>query len=218
MWDIIKEDVIDAVQDFFNGNPYPKFFTSTNILLIPIKENPSFWNDFGPISLCTFFNKLIAKIIASRLTLILPKIISPNQIGFVKGRSIFDNILLAQEMVHDINAKIICGNILHKLDITKAYDNLNWDFLYKTLAMFGFNQKILLLIKNSIEKCFFFLLLLMAPTMVSSTLRTVLDKGTHFLLLCLSLLWNISLEGLRNFSDCTISSFFALMLDFLSRT
>ncbi|PKU61162.1 integrator complex subunit 11 [Dendrobium catenatum] len=207
MWDIIKKDVIDAVQDFLNGNPYPKFFTSTNIVLIPKKENPSFWNDFRPISLCTFFNKLVAKIISSRLSLILPKIISLNQTGFVKGRSIFDNILLAQEMVYDINAKITGGNILFKLDITKAYDNLNWEFLYKTLSMFGFNQNFLLLINNRFEN-YFFLPSLMAPIMVSLALITVLGKGIHFLLLFLSFLWNISLEGLRDCSAYNQSSFF----------
>ncbi|PKU59602.1 hypothetical protein MA16_Dca023459 [Dendrobium catenatum] len=93
-WDIIKFDVVDAVRDFFNGNSYPKFFSSTNIVLIPKKETTKFWNDFRPISLCTFFNKLVAKIISSRLMIYLPRIISSNHTGFVKGRSIFDNILL----------------------------------------------------------------------------------------------------------------------------
>ncbi|PKU60434.1 hypothetical protein MA16_Dca028244 [Dendrobium catenatum] len=158
-WDIIKYDIIDAVHDFFKGTPYPKVFSSTNIVLIPKKDNPNYWNDFRPISLCTFFNKLVAKIIAHRLSSILPNIISINQTGFVKGRNIFDNILLAQEMVHDLNAKVTGGNILFKLDITKAYDNLKWDFLYNVLKLMGFNDFFLLLIKNSIEHCFFFLLL-----------------------------------------------------------
>ncbi|PKU59033.1 integrator complex subunit 11 [Dendrobium catenatum] len=144
-WDIVKIDVVEAVHDFFRGNRYPKFFSSTNIVLIPKKDNTTFWNDFRPISLCTFFNKLLAKIIASRLALILLRIIFSNQTGF--------------EMVHDINAKGTGGNILFKLDITRAYDNLNWEYLYKILSLFGINQYFIILIKNSIENYFFFVII-----------------------------------------------------------
>ncbi|KAI0494122.1 hypothetical protein KFK09_024253 [Dendrobium nobile] len=154
-WEIIKIDVIAAVQDFFSGNPYPKFFSSSNIVLIKKKEGANYWSDFRPISLCTFFNKLNSKIIANRLAKLLPGFISLNQTGFVKGRTISDNVLLAQELTHDLNTKSTGGNIIFKLDITKAYDNLDWNFLYKILDLFGFNQNFILLIKNSIENCFF---------------------------------------------------------------
>ncbi|PKU75977.1 integrator complex subunit 11 [Dendrobium catenatum] len=164
-WEVIKNDVVNVIHDFFKGNAYPEFFASTNIVLISKKDNPTYWNDFRPISLCTFFNKLVAKIIAIRLSLILSRIISINQTGFVKGRSIFDNILLAQEVVHDLNVKGNDGNIIFKLDITKAYDNLKWNYLYKILHLFGFNQNFIKLIKNSIETCFF-LLSLMVRIMV----------------------------------------------------
>ncbi|PKU83495.1 integrator complex subunit 11 [Dendrobium catenatum] len=120
-WNTIKLDVLDAVNNFFKGAPYPKFFSATNIVLIP-------------------------------------KIISANQTGFMKGRSIFYNILLVQEMIHDINYKGKGGNIIYKLGISKAYDNLNWNFLYKILSLFGFCQTFIQLIKNSIENCFFLLL------------------------------------------------------------
>ncbi|PKU73296.1 hypothetical protein MA16_Dca022879 [Dendrobium catenatum] len=82
----------------------PRFFTSTAIVLIPKKDNPEHWRDFRPISLCSFFNKLTSKIIAIRLGALLPRLISPNQSGFVKGRLISDNILLTQELVHDLNS------------------------------------------------------------------------------------------------------------------
>ncbi|PKU86147.1 putative mitochondrial protein [Dendrobium catenatum] len=154
-WDIIKEDVINAVEDFFAGNSYPKFFSSTNIVLIPKKDGPKHWQDFRPISLCTFLNKVNSKIIAKRLINILPNIISLNQTGYVKGRSIFDNVLLAQEITHDINVKVKGGNVIFKLDVSKAYDNINWNFLYKILSLFGFNNLFISLIKNSIENCYF---------------------------------------------------------------
>ncbi|PKU80440.1 integrator complex subunit 11 [Dendrobium catenatum] len=61
----------------------------------------------------------------SRLTNVLPKIISPFQMGFVKGRAIYDNILLAQEFCHDLDVKVRGGNSILKLDISKAYDNIS---------------------------------------------------------------------------------------------
>ncbi|KAI0513597.1 hypothetical protein KFK09_009624 [Dendrobium nobile] len=63
------------------------------------------------------------------------------QTGFVKGRSIFDNVLLAQEMIHDLNAKISGGNVIFKMDISKAYDNLNWknDSKHNNICMDAMN-------------------------------------------------------------------------------
>ncbi|PKU82328.1 integrator complex subunit 11 [Dendrobium catenatum] len=154
-WDIIKVDIIDAVIDFFKGSPYTKIFTSTNIVLIHKIVGANKWNDFRPISLCSFFNKLISKIISKRLENILPRIISCNQTGFVKGRSIFNNVLLTQELAHEINTMVKGGNIILKLDISKAYDNFNWNFLYKVLSLFGFSDFFIKLIKNSIDNCHF---------------------------------------------------------------
>ncbi|PKU80635.1 Putative ribonuclease H protein [Dendrobium catenatum] len=142
-----------------NGNSMPRFFTSTAIVLIPKKDNPEHWSDFRPISLCSFFNKLTSKIIARRLGSLLPNIISPNQSAFVKGRLISDNILLTQELVHDLNLKTIGGNLLLKLDICKAFDNLSWDFLYDILALFGFSKFFIKIIKKSIENVWFSVIL-----------------------------------------------------------
>ncbi|PKU71973.1 5'-3' exoribonuclease 2 [Dendrobium catenatum] len=152
---MIKLDVLEAVKDFFVGNPYPIFFSFSNIILIPKKEVVNNWNDFRLISLCFFFNKLISKTILSRLVNILLKIIFYNQTGFVKGRGFFDSVLLAQEITHDIIAKVKGGNIIFKLDFTKAYDNMNWNFLYTILFLFGFSQSFILFISNNIENCYF---------------------------------------------------------------
>ncbi|PKU72688.1 Putative ribonuclease H protein [Dendrobium catenatum] len=158
-WHTIKNDLIDAVVDFSNGNVIPKYFTSSAIVLIPKKENPTSWNEFRPISLCTFFNKLTSKIISLRLGYLLPRMISLNQTAFVKGRLISDNILLAQELVNDLNMKIRGGNMFFKLDISKAYDNISWEFIYKVLELFGFSDQFIRLIRNSVDNVWFSILL-----------------------------------------------------------
>ncbi|PKU79583.1 hypothetical protein MA16_Dca000929 [Dendrobium catenatum] len=110
--------------DFFKGSVIPKFFSSTFVVLLPKNNSINTWNDFRPISLCTVFYKVLSKILMNRLTVLLPKLISPYQMGFVKGKAISDNILLAQEFCND-DVKCRGGNMIMKLDILKAYDNIN---------------------------------------------------------------------------------------------
>lgn len=71
-------------------------------------QNKEFVRHFSylrPISLSTFMNKIISRTLHERLTLVLPNIISQNQSSFVKERSIAENILLAQEIIRDINMR-----------------------------------------------------------------------------------------------------------------
>lgn len=60
-----------------------------------------------------------------RLVCVLPKIISPNQLHFVKGRNIMKNILLAQEIIRDINKRKKHMNIVVKLDMAKVYHRVS---------------------------------------------------------------------------------------------
>lgn len=73
---------------------------------------------------------------------VLPSIISHNQNAFVPGRQIQDNILLAHESFHYLKLKREGGNheLGLKLDMNKAYDRVEWDFLEEALLRFGFNH------------------------------------------------------------------------------
>ncbi|XP_019451753.1 PREDICTED: uncharacterized protein LOC109353847 [Lupinus angustifolius] len=96
--------------------------------------------DFRPIALANFQFKIITKVLASRLFVVAPKIISSHQRGFIHGRSIKDCICIASEAINMLDHKTFGGNIAIKLDIKKAFDTLEWDFLLQTLKTFGFNQ------------------------------------------------------------------------------
>ena len=127
-------------------------------MLLPKKASPSSWGDFCPISLCNVSNKVITKVLVSRLSGILPKLISPSQSGFVPGKLIHDNILLAQELVHDLNRRTRGGNVVLKLDMAKAYDRMSWPFLIHMLRAFDFSEHWLLLIHHSISNSWFSIL------------------------------------------------------------
>ncbi|KAJ6731270.1 REVERSE TRANSCRIPTASE ZINC-BINDING DOMAIN-CONTAINING PROTEIN-RELATED-RELATED [Salix viminalis] len=158
-WDIIGEDLVEAVIDFFNGGVIPKGASSTTIVLIPKVPHPKTWSEFRPISLCTMFNKIITKILTNRLSHILPKIILPFQSGFIPGRRIEDNILLVQEMVQSIDEKTRGSNVILKLDMMKAYDRIDWAFIIKIMRKFGFCSKMTDMIENCISNCWFSVLL-----------------------------------------------------------
>ncbi|KAH0692608.1 hypothetical protein KY285_019705 [Solanum tuberosum] len=98
-WEIIGEDVWNMVRAFFSGYELPRYITHTNLVLIPKKDVIDNFGDLRPISLSTFANKIISRLIHERLSTVLPRIISVNQTGFVKGRSITENVLLAQEII-----------------------------------------------------------------------------------------------------------------------
>ncbi|XP_042964656.1 uncharacterized protein LOC122298876 [Carya illinoinensis] len=68
-------------------------------------KRPTGFDKFRPISLCSVVYKVFSKILVRRLSPILNRIISSEQGAFLPGRSIFENISLAQEMIHMINKK-----------------------------------------------------------------------------------------------------------------
>ncbi|XP_074572721.1 LOW QUALITY PROTEIN: uncharacterized protein LOC141829202 [Curcuma longa] len=142
-WEIIKLDVYEAVLDFFQGGFFPRGMAATTIVLIPKMDNAQRWQDFRPISLCNVSNKIISKLMVNRLGKVLDKIISPMQSGFVAGRLISDNILLAQELYHKLNYHVRGGNLILKLDMAKAYDRIQWEFLFQIMKAFGFTEPVI---------------------------------------------------------------------------
>lgn len=149
-WDIVGRDLLDAVLDYFRGSAMPRGFQSTLLVLLPKKESPSSWADFRPISLCNVSNKVITKLLVQRLSTILPRIISPTQSGFVPGRVIHDNVLLVQELTHDLNRRTRGNNVVLKLDMEKAYDRMSWPFILQMLRCFGFSERWISLIRRAV--------------------------------------------------------------------
>ncbi|KAK3204757.1 hypothetical protein Dsin_018803 [Dipteronia sinensis] len=97
-WDIVGEDVISAVQEFFRSVLLLKELNATILALVPKVPNPSKMKDFRPISCCNTLYKIIAKIIANRIKPCLPDIISPSQSAFVAGRCLVITFFLCKSL------------------------------------------------------------------------------------------------------------------------
>ncbi|XP_009782788.1 uncharacterized protein [Nicotiana sylvestris] len=88
--------------------------------------------------------------------------ISEEQAGFVKGRSIVENVLMTQEIITDIRIRTKAGpNVVIKLDMMKAYDRLSWLFLTKMLRKMRFSERFIVLVFDIVGNNWFYVLLVM---------------------------------------------------------
>ncbi|XP_057786555.1 uncharacterized protein LOC131004001 [Salvia miltiorrhiza] len=140
-WEIIKTDVVSAVQTFFRSSYLPTGCNSSTMILIPKKKDVSTVADLRPIVLSNFFFKIISKILASRLSRIASTHISNNQFGFISGRNIHDCIMLSSEGCNSMQRTNRGSNMACKIDINKAFDTIRWEFIMQVLRANGYHEK-----------------------------------------------------------------------------
>jgi hypothetical protein len=139
-WDIVSKEVINVVLEFFTTSWILPGYNSNIIALLPKTPEASSIDQYRPIAMANFKFKVISKIIADRLASIMPSIISEEQKGFIHDRNIKDCLCIASEAANLLHNKSFGGNLALKIDITKAFDTLDWKFLLKVLKQFGFNE------------------------------------------------------------------------------
>lgn len=141
-WPLLKDKIVAAVLTFLEGGDMPEVINQTILVLIPKVANPQELSQFRPISLCNVIYKLCSKVLANRLRLVLDDIISEEQSAFVPGRLVTDNVLIAYECIHYIrNKKGKTGACAIKLDMTKAYDRVEWSYLNDVMIALGFSGR-----------------------------------------------------------------------------
>jgi hypothetical protein len=87
--------------------------------------------------------KIISKVLANRLKPLLNRYISVEQSAFVADRSILDNVMVAMETMHHMKCKTKgkIGEVALKIDISKAYDRVDWSYLMNVMRKMGFCEK-----------------------------------------------------------------------------
>ncbi|KAL6126193.1 hypothetical protein ACLB2K_074244 [Fragaria x ananassa] len=142
-WSTVQGNINVVVSCFYNGEFSVDSISRTNIVLIPKIPHPESMNQFWPISLCNSSIKILSKLLANILKCILPLLISEHQNAFVLEGQIQDNLILAHEAYHYLKLKNSKSDheCALKLDMNKAYDRVEWDFLEVTMLHFGFDEK-----------------------------------------------------------------------------
>ncbi|KAL0307204.1 UNVERIFIED_CONTAM: putative mitochondrial protein [Sesamum radiatum] len=131
--------ICTAVLDFFRSGRLLRQLNHSIIALVPKSDHCPTVADYRPISCCNVIYKAITKIIADRLATALEHLTDRCQTAFIGGRSITDNIFLAQEIVRQYTRKRISPRCTINVDLRKAFDSVSWTFLSQscTVALNG---------------------------------------------------------------------------------
>ncbi|XP_078542127.1 chromaffin granule amine transporter-like [Lissotriton helveticus] len=117
----------------------------TSVIPKPGKDQ-SHCSSYRPIALLNIDAKLYSAILAHRLWDLMPAIIHPDQSGFIKGRQTHDNL---RRVIHLIKkaSRMRLPAVLVGLDAEKAFDRVDWNFMFRTLVAFGFAPRFLTMIR-----------------------------------------------------------------------
>ena len=139
-WDTIGGDITKFVKRFeLNGTLAPGC-NSSNITLIPKIHDPLNLCDYRPISLIGCMYKVIAKLLAIRLKMVIGEVVDETRSTYIQGRHIHDGPLIINEIISWAKQKKK-KMFLFKIDFEKAFDSINWGFLDSVMEQMNFGCK-----------------------------------------------------------------------------
>jgi hypothetical protein len=127
-WEELKGDIMRIISEFHLNGKLTTRLNSTFIALIPKVDSLQRLNDYSPISLVGCLYKILSKVLANRLRLVISSIISESEPTFVKDLQILGGILIANEAVDEAR-KSKKEFMLFKFDFEKTYDLVDWVYL-----------------------------------------------------------------------------------------
>lgn len=147
LWPILKMGYYAMVKKFWETKVLASSTQEGAVKLIPKSISRLMLKDWRPLTMLNIDYKIIAKLLASRLQLVLPKLVMPQQTGFVKGRNMYDNIL-SLWLTQDLAKQRRMEGVFIKLDFEKAFDRVDHDYLWDTMEALGLGDTFIALIKG----------------------------------------------------------------------
>lgn len=160
-WQIFQSGLVTTWLHILNeqGNPAP--LNHTYIALVPNIAKPRKVTDYRPINLCNVVYKIVDKAIVNRMKPIISWIISQIRVHLYQISSLQTMLLLVMNvsMKYRYSRRKKNGLVALKLDISKAYDRVEWQFLEQTMVKLGFSNMWVSLIMRCITTVAFLIII-----------------------------------------------------------
>lgn len=155
-WKVFGPAVLAEARYFFSTGIMKPEIAKTNLILIPKKDEAVRVEYFRPVSVCNVVYKTITKILTACLKPFIGDCISPAQSAFVPGRDISENVILLREILHSFKQPNNKNQqFCLKIDLSKAFDRLDWDYLEDILPLYGVPQKLTRWIMSCVRSAVF---------------------------------------------------------------
>jgi hypothetical protein len=149
-WDFLGNDCYATVHKFWQKKRISKQMIAAIIKLIPKGGERRWLKNWRPISLLNVPYKVIDKLLANRLARILPDFVDIQQTGFIKGRSIHDNILMLK-LIQEKAIREKKPVAMLQIDFEKVYDRVDHEFIWQVMRKIGFTELYIQLVKGLVE-------------------------------------------------------------------
>ena len=146
-WHKLAPLLLDMFNESFELGRLPQTLNQASIsLLLKKGKDPLACSSYRPISLLNVDFKLLSKLLALRLESFLPSIISLDQTGFIRNRHSFSNLRRLFNVLYNVSSSNTHEAVI-SLDAEKAFDRVEWDYLFHALEKFGFKNNFISWIK-----------------------------------------------------------------------
>ena len=147
-WKDIKDMVFQSFQYSYETKKLSSFQRMGILNLLPKKDKDiRYLANWRPVSLLNTDYKILTKLLAIRLQKVIPSIINSDQVGYIKNRYIGENVRILYDLLEYADIEQIEAYIT-QIDFQKAFDSVEWDFLFKTLETLNFGQNFISWIKT----------------------------------------------------------------------
>ena len=96
--------------------------------------------NWRPVSILNTDYKILTKALSNRLHGLLPRLINDDQVGYVKGGYIGQNVRIISHMLKYSDINIIPGYLLLLIDFEKAFDSIEWPFKLRCTKAYNFGE------------------------------------------------------------------------------